>query len=184
MKSDIEAIRGRLEKATPGPWISNEWSIDDIGCVGYEVVALSGDAEEKRFAGVDPYTNRVELLSKENAEFIAHAPTDIATLLRELEQNDKQIEHMEFLLGEANMKVKEYERLPTVECQAENIQLREQLQKSIDRELEMEKELTVKDKQIQGMRCCYNCKLGNGHYARMSQTCNECLVQDNWVWEG
>lgn len=63
--SDLDAIEARLNAATPGPW-------------------ERGDREHliKRRNG--PCIIDAVGMSKENAEFVANAPTDIATLLREV----------------------------------------------------------------------------------------------------
>lgn len=69
---ELETIRVRLSAATPGPWkaeiFGGMWGV-------YSQVAL--------------YNQQFDLLedvSDDNAEFIAHAPTDIAGLLAEIER--------------------------------------------------------------------------------------------------
>lgn len=65
--SDLDAIEARLNAATPGPWERFVWDREHLikrrngGCI-IDAVGMS----------------------KENAEFVAHAPADIATLLREV----------------------------------------------------------------------------------------------------
>lgn len=76
---DLDPIRARLAAATPGPWYS-EWVPDDDWIVVYgqphgayvcpEVCTLTDDAD---------------------AEFIAHAPADIAALLAEVERLREQL---------------------------------------------------------------------------------------------
>jgi hypothetical protein len=62
---ELAAIRERAEKATPGPWIDN----------GNEIVA-----ECKPNLGI------AGAISDEDAEFIAHARTDIPKLIAEVER--------------------------------------------------------------------------------------------------
>lgn len=68
--SENEEIRKRLEKATPGPW-SCERDDAEHGDIYY---AIHGSKYEF-------ITNVHEISNKANADFIAHAPTDIAALL-------------------------------------------------------------------------------------------------------
>lgn len=83
---DIEQIRARLAAATPGPWM--EWAesgdywigrcCDDVPEKDAEWVCDSGD------------------MSDENTEFVAHAPSDIAALIKELEAARAFIEEAEY----------------------------------------------------------------------------------------
>jgi hypothetical protein len=79
----IAAIRARLEAATPGPWVHDEEGYMGCGEVytmgegveGGNIAAPSGDCYPR--SGYSP---------KEDMEFIAHAPDDIAYLLGELDK--------------------------------------------------------------------------------------------------
>ena len=67
-----EAIRARLEAATPGPWARDPYKGANMQVVahGNEVVAYHGHHQRQKDKNVVP-----------NFIFIAHAPTDIAALL-------------------------------------------------------------------------------------------------------
>ena len=91
---DLDPIRARLAAATPGPWendgggeVGQHWSSPqplasivstEVSCMAY---CYGGSA-----AGV---------IRDEDADFIAHAPTDIAALLAEVERLRKHISIIE-----------------------------------------------------------------------------------------
>lgn len=83
---EIEAIRERVEKATDGPWIyvpisdRLEYFIGGEG--GNEAIA-------------------VEVFTKEDATFIAHARTDIPKLLAEIERLRGKLDEANSLLYDA-----------------------------------------------------------------------------------
>lgn len=65
---DIDAIKARLEAATPGPWEmagGNEW----VSPIGIEVGPCADEG-----------------VRQQDAEFIANAPSDIAALIEEVER--------------------------------------------------------------------------------------------------
>lgn len=90
MNDRIQEIRERHEGATPGPWIAYEWTCDK----GYAVYQNPVDVR-KAITGYGSV-----LQTKENAEFIAHAPDDIAYLLSEVErlqtENDRLMKEAAF----------------------------------------------------------------------------------------
>lgn len=70
---DTDAIRERLEAATPGPWVKcyrgaagEEWEIHSDACGPGFCICVVSDADDEA-----------------NADFIAHARWDIAALLEE-----------------------------------------------------------------------------------------------------
>lgn len=69
--AELEAIRARVEKATPGPWTSHDAGDGDLNIVrndkhsGFLVASILVATEEDR----------------PNAEFIAHARMDVPALL-------------------------------------------------------------------------------------------------------
>ncbi len=87
-RDELEAIRERLEKITPGPW---EWN-------DRQPLTLSGGSRYESSIGDDViyiehqlggYISScdVELgIHPADAEFIANAPTDVARLLEEVER--------------------------------------------------------------------------------------------------
>lgn len=89
---ELDAIKGRLTKATPGPWVHSQH-----GCY----VILSYKPEKKRIDGYgaddhvcvlddgDHHQYRSEDEQLANAALIAHAPDDIARLLAEVERLKK-----------------------------------------------------------------------------------------------
>lgn len=96
MTLDLSAIKTRLEAATPGPWIYGSWSgqchlnhhphgqgeciytytLQDESCV-------SLPKENRELIGWNAYRT---ILNKQDAQFIANAPTDIANLIAEIER--------------------------------------------------------------------------------------------------
>ncbi|UWG96800.1 hypothetical protein LPY66_18265 [Dehalobacter sp. DCM] len=71
-KEELDAIRDRCEKATPGPW---KWIINGNTVQSHAITTDTGECgiQEKICASISPKTR--------NAEFIAHARTDIPLLL-------------------------------------------------------------------------------------------------------
>ena len=77
MSDRIAEIRERLERATPGPWQAissgrahgDHWYVTDAGEAIASIHASDGEDEDQR---------------EPDAEFIAHAPEDIAFLLARL----------------------------------------------------------------------------------------------------
>ena len=74
MSADIEAIKARLAAATPGPW-----ALVDFPVMFPRVQSI---AEDK--------SNICETWGWADAKFIAHAPTDIAALLAEVERLQRE----------------------------------------------------------------------------------------------
>lgn len=69
MTADRAAIRARWEAATPGPWRVDEWSKTfDVGAATLHVAQCLHDPR-----------------GEADAEAIAHAPTDVAALLADLD---------------------------------------------------------------------------------------------------
>jgi len=88
-KPDIDAIRDRLGKATPGPW---EWQTDDWNG-GYSGLAAGSDASvnvlypdhcNEGDSGAAWFSE--DTLSAADASLIAHAPADLAALLEYAER--------------------------------------------------------------------------------------------------
>ncbi len=76
---DKEAIKARLEAATPGPW-------KYVPCTGeYGEAASAIDGAHDCVVEPDSF------LLADDAEFIAHAPTDIANLLEEVERLEAEL---------------------------------------------------------------------------------------------
>lgn len=85
---DLDAIKARLEMATDGPW---EWNPRRTVLEGW-----AGDPAVYRYTTevlevlVDPGTPVDVWLSDDDANFIAHAPTDVAALIAEVERLRQQ----------------------------------------------------------------------------------------------
>jgi len=85
----IDEIKERLSKATPGPWTyipdsdSDDWQLHNSE---YEYIKQDD-------SGVP--------ISRENGEFIANAPTDIAYLLRVAEAAEVMREALEYYADES-----------------------------------------------------------------------------------
>jgi hypothetical protein len=76
---NTDAIKARLEAATPGPW--EVWA-DDDDVIG-QVVCQMWPTQWKvmRSNAVEPFADSPDVYA--NAEFIAHSVTDLAALLEE-----------------------------------------------------------------------------------------------------
>ena len=80
MPLDLDAIKTRLDAATPGPWAQHPEvprSIVSAGKPDFSLLALDAPPEDGPYAVVD---------SEGDADLIAHAPTDIAALVAEIER--------------------------------------------------------------------------------------------------
>jgi hypothetical protein len=83
---DLPAIKARMEKATPGDWTVTQFT----NYRGYAIYAPGRGCIAERwydFDQVQPYGDEI----KANADFIAHARTDIQLLVQEVER--LQIQH-------------------------------------------------------------------------------------------
>lgn len=101
MTIDIEAIRERAEKATPGPWRQNAArSRDYLDTV--HVWGVGGTADEVALIGRSTLDQQ-----NDDSDFIAHARTDIPALVTALEERDARIaelrEALQNLHREANL---------------------------------------------------------------------------------
>ena len=76
MSADLNAIKARWAAATPGPWFA--WD-RGVGCGWY--IALDPEKYRRLPPGI-----RTDIGRREDAEAIAHAPADIATLIQALEE--------------------------------------------------------------------------------------------------
>ena len=76
----IEAIRSRAAKATPGLWLVHEWGEK------FQIVEALMRAESK--PGFDAVGQRILAteLTRANATFIAHAREDVPALLAEVDR--------------------------------------------------------------------------------------------------
>ena len=81
---DLEPIKERLAAATPGPWKAKEDSWD-----GYSVVI---DDSGPGVSIIAEQIGQGEDKGRGDAEFIAHAPEDIAALITEVETLRGQVE--------------------------------------------------------------------------------------------
>lgn len=92
----IEQIKQRLEAATPGPWESHlyggmkdgEW--EDHHCAIW-TPGPPGSFFLNAICGRDPIVWDEKYLTSENAELIAHAPSDLAFAIAEIERKDAEM---------------------------------------------------------------------------------------------
>ena len=97
---DLEAIRGRAEKATPGPWVVQN------GCSWWRIGTLDRDGavlcptKHPRDGQPDLTAGRGEDL-QDNLDFIAHAREDIPALCDEVERVRARCAELEGALGRA-----------------------------------------------------------------------------------
>lgn len=77
---DLEAIRGRADAATPGPW----WAWDRG--VGWHIAVGPGVDDRGRPDRLLPEGERTDIDRREDAEFIAAARQDVPALVAELER--------------------------------------------------------------------------------------------------
>ena len=113
---EIEAIRERCEKATPGPWHPDKYpeyiwgpKAQMVGDFQAEDL-LPGAVMRMRGVGA-------KLPIKENADFIAHARTDIPKLLAEIDRLKGELEKSELerkhLVGVVELlKIKRFKHVP------------------------------------------------------------------------
>lgn len=86
---DLQPIKSRLAAATPGPW----WSARGASFGTYFAVAVVGNNEVRTEQGNQACSDNAD------ADLIAHAPTDLAALVAEVERFREAIaEHRQALL--------------------------------------------------------------------------------------
>jgi hypothetical protein len=104
LTSQLAAMKARLEAATPGPWFKGGWSgqchmrhmhASNDGPCHYEYTKNSYPGHVSSGDESDPNehvitTEEYGQMSDDDAEFIAHAPTDIRRLIAMLEKAIEQ----------------------------------------------------------------------------------------------
>ena len=88
-ENGLQAIQKRLENATPGPWVFNILP-QSVGITVATIHSEHGPRETCWTVDLPPEIGGMG--TKEDAEFIAHAPEDIAALLAEVERLKGRIE--------------------------------------------------------------------------------------------
>jgi len=86
---DLEAIRERWSRVTPGPWQHEACYESKIEGVSLATVCLDHDIIVPRNASPDTAAQ-----SYADAEAIAHAPQDVADLLAEVERSRKLLSEL------------------------------------------------------------------------------------------
>lgn len=107
---DLEAIRARKDAATPGPWKRWDDGVDNevsarIGSI-VEAPGRTADGRVKRIASVTDWLGGPQ--QRADAEFIAHARTDIPDLLEAVDRLRSMVMDAQ---TEAQMQAAEVERL-------------------------------------------------------------------------
>ena len=90
---DLAAIRERLDRATPGPWVVNRWHVDN--CQGdcdnpmcFYGLVVSDRAGLLAQTDTDPGEvafMEVRPSAEDDAHFLAHARTDVPALLAHID---------------------------------------------------------------------------------------------------
>lgn len=94
-QSQIEQIKERWSKATPGPWMFNKSGfISDC-----HFMAVCRMNETNSFRSCGKSLSNGEVSWENNAAAIASVPTDIAYLLERVERQEKIIEKLTQILG-------------------------------------------------------------------------------------
>jgi hypothetical protein len=95
---DLEPIKKRLAAATPGPWRAQEFDSypgdEGSAIVGGYSVGLVAYAVRPDFGAASGYD---EAQCDRDAQFIAHAPTDIAALIAEVEKLKAKLKRLSTL---------------------------------------------------------------------------------------
>ena len=86
-RPDIEQIQARAEAATPGPW---EWATDK-GAPDYVQLYSTAEIDEYEADILSADGGGDVLLSAADADFIAHARTDISDLLAAIDELTAQL---------------------------------------------------------------------------------------------
>lgn len=107
---DLDAIRARLDRATPGPWTVAETE----GWIGiHPVCPPHGTDDAAEISG------GLDDLTPADADLIAHAPTDLAALVAEIERLRAVAEAAAQVVGAyANPWASEDDRLATIDALA------------------------------------------------------------------
>lgn len=87
-EADLDAIRQRVEAATPGPWIQGTMAHLIIGGTLQEEIVACWNVREKNSLA------QSFAQATNNANFIANARTDIPQLLAAIDERDKVIHDM------------------------------------------------------------------------------------------
>lgn len=83
-KLDLEAIKARYEAASMGPWTTMEWALT--------YVCVDSDIEQDRERPLaECYYHVGRYPAEANAEFIAHARSDIPRLVARVEQLEQLV---------------------------------------------------------------------------------------------
>lgn len=93
MKTELEEIRDREAKATPGPWATTTYD-------GLRIVASCDNGERDiafpaRYEACPCEGNPCAAERRANADFIAHARQDIPTLLSHISELEERIAFLE-----------------------------------------------------------------------------------------
>ncbi len=88
--TDLNQIRERLKAATPGPWKSGMWQTKTC-----KVFRPNGNMVADCCVQEDGIVCQTKL----NAEFIAHAPTDMVALLADNDRLRGELRHVDAVLA-------------------------------------------------------------------------------------
>ncbi|MEV4991228.1 hypothetical protein [Pseudarthrobacter sp. LMD1-1-1.1] len=85
MSENLEAIRERLNESTPGPWVFDGDVVQDLS------LAVSTGPNKSERVGIVPG----EYVRENDAELIAHAPTDLAHMLAIIDRVERLADYWE-----------------------------------------------------------------------------------------
>ena len=92
--TDLPEIKARLAAATPGPWVGSGVRVKGVSLADEQLLSVGTDQEQFIFLACGIRTDggdqgfnsaSVHAQSLKDQRLIAHAPTDLAWLIRELE---------------------------------------------------------------------------------------------------
>lgn len=88
--AELAAIRERANNATPGPWEASE-AVDETEFGSYVAYGVAPIAPLEWYSDSDAAHTALDVMDKADAEFIAHARTDIPALLDHVETLATQV---------------------------------------------------------------------------------------------
>lgn len=122
----LEEIKARYEAATEGPWTNRAEGFREDSEWGQIIhYGINGVAEISESMDSDPYHVHLETMSREDAEFIAYARTDVPALVAEVERLQELVEEKE-----AALRYEKYNARPPTPCEISEIR-KKQVEKAV-----------------------------------------------------
>lgn len=122
----LEEIKARAKAATEGPWTNRAEGFREDSEWGQIIhYGINGVAEISESMDSDPYHVHLETMSREDAEFIAYARTDVPALVAEVERLQELVEEKE-----AALRYEKYNARPPTPCEISEIR-KKQVEKAV-----------------------------------------------------